>query len=115
MAKTKSMTIMHPSLAQIKKMLEKGMHMACIWEGCERSYPLPPIGGKAPDMPPGWVSLITFQGRASNPLEDTVFDVVQGKCGPCIRDACLCPVHAEALEDCLKDIGGRLRETKGNA
>lgn len=72
----------------------------CAWKGCE---------AKTLDrtLPRDWRWLAVWWGPAALPpwangnIED--------------RDATLCPAHARELDGLLKDIGNRLKETKGNA
>lgn len=62
----------------------------CAWKDCRQTY--------SGDMPKGWISLVTFWSARPIPFLDFLIQ-------PTLRDACLCPEHAQMLEEQLKWIG----------
>ena len=76
----------------------------CAWDGCKETF-------RGDTMPKGWRSLQLFWAPfgVTNLMElskpSNIWD----------RDCVLCPGHARQLDGLLKDIGNRLKETKGSA
>jgi hypothetical protein len=76
----------------------------CAWKACDGSF--------QGEMPAGWTWLITYWAPWPDATR-TIAEVVMDQF--CKRDAAICPKHSAELETLLRDIGGRLRETAGNA